>query len=368
MNIKSVFSIKNTAADAVNELKEQLKDFNVKMLIYFASSNYEPDSISKLMGESFPGVLVFGCTTAGEISNDKMLKNSVAAMAFNSEVIEDGKIEVVENIKKEGNVKKAFKAFEDYYKISMLEADPEKYVGIVLIDGMSASEEKIMDKIGDGTNCTFIGGSAGDDLKFKKTYVYANGKAYSDAALLALIKVKTGFDIVKTQSFTILDQKLVATKVDASVRKVIEFNDKPALQAYADALGVPVSKAADYFFINPVGLVADGEVFVRSPQQVVDDGIVFYCGILEGMEVTLLQSRNIIIDTRHSVECKIAEMGPVSGIINFHCILRTLELEQKNQTESYANIFKGIPNIGFSTYGEEYLGHINQTSTMLVFK
>jgi len=27
----------------------------------------------------------------------------------------------------------------------------------------------------------------------------------------------------------------------------------------------------------------------------------------------------------------------------------------------------GIPAVGFSTYGEQYLGHVNQTSTILVF-
>jgi len=50
------------------------------------------------------------------------------------------------------------------------------------------------------------------------------------------------------------------------------------------------------------------------------------------------------------------------------CILRTLELESKGITEAYGKLFTDIPTIGFSTYGEEYIGHINQTSTMLVFK
>ena len=41
-------------------------------------------------------------------------------------------------------------------------------------------------------------------------------------------------------------------------------------------------------------------------------------------------------------------------------------LESKNQTEDYGNVFSKIPTIGFSSYGEEFIGHINQTATMLV--
>jgi hypothetical protein len=48
------------------------------------------------------------------------------------------------------------------------------------------------------------------------------------------------------------------------------------------------------------------------------------------------------------------------------CILRTLQLRQEKRCEQYGEIFAGIPMAGFSTYGEAYLGHLNQTSTMLV--
>ena len=57
-----------------------------------------------------------------------------------------------------------------------------------------------MDKIGNLTNILFVGGSAGDDLKFEATYVFANGTVYTDAAVLALLKPRVGFEVIKTQS------------------------------------------------------------------------------------------------------------------------------------------------------------------------
>lgn len=368
MDIISAYSSKANVKEAVGEIKKQLNGSDIKMLLFFASSSLESGEISKEMQDKFPGSLVCGCTTAGEIVSGKMLKNSLVALAISSDIIEDAKVEVVENIARECDVHKAFDSLSAYFGEPMAKADINKFCGIVLVDGLSASEERLMDKIGDLTNCTFIGGSAGDDLKFKKTFVYANGQAYSNAAVLAVVKVKTGFDIIKTQSFTVLDQKFVATKVDTAARKVIEFNHQPAVEAYANALGVPKDKAADYFMTNPVGLVIEDDIFVRSPQRIDGEGIVFYCNILEDMEVSLLQSKNIIIDTKAALEAKKNEFGAIAGIINFNCILRTLELEQKNQTEAYGKLFADVPTIGFSTYGEEYLGHINQTATMLVFK
>jgi hypothetical protein len=270
---------------------------------------------------------------------------------------------------KEGNpVKQAFEVFEKHFNKPMMELDPNEYVGIILVDGLSGSEEKIMEKIGNLTNINFIGGSAGDDLKFKTTYVYAGGKAYTDAAILAVIKPKVKFGFIKTQSFNELKEKLTATKVNESAREVLEFDGKPAIRAYAEALGTTPADASNRFMHNPVGLMVDDEPYVRSPQQTKDESMVFYCNIKEGMELSVLESTDIVKDTKKALDKKIQEMGGISGIINFHCILRTLELEQKNQTEAYGKVFTDVPTVGFSTYGEEFIGHVNQTSTMLVFK
>jgi hypothetical protein len=224
-----------------------------------------------------------------------------------------------------------------------------------------------MEKLGDSTDVFFVGGSAGDDMKFVATHVCAGGKACTDSAVLVLLRLRRGFTIVKTQSFRRFGRSLTATAVDEARRTVIEFNHQPALNAYAEALGVRPEEAAGHFFEHPLGLMVDGEPFVRSPQKAEDGSIVFYCHIKQGMELEVLEATDIVADTRQAIEEQ-AALGPIAGLIDFQCILRTLQLRQENRCDQYGAIFGGIPNVGFSTYGEAYLGHLNQTSTMLLFR
>ena len=369
MKVKTAYSSSKDTISIITDLKEQIGSFNSRLILFFASPAINPGLISGEIQKAFPKSQTMGCSSSGEIISGKMLDKSIVLMAFGPEIVDDCKIEVLTNISSDNNqVDDAMDSFGHYYNHDVANLDPEDYVGMVLIDGLSGKEEKINERIGDLTNITFIGGSAGDDLQFEKTYLYANGKTYTNAAVLVLIKSNTNFDILKTQSFNITDKKAAITKVDEANRKVIEINHKPATKAYADLVGVSNEEVGNSFFSHPLGLVFGDDVFVRSPQKTVDDNIVFFCSIKEGMELNLLDSDDIIGSTKKDLDDKIREFGNISAIINFNCILRTIELKEKKQEKAYADIFSDIPTIGFSTYGESYIGHINQTATLLLFK
>jgi hypothetical protein len=369
LDIITAHSTKSTIDEITKEISEQFILFDTKLLLFFASSNFVPAEISKKMQEAFPSALVFGCTTAGEIATGKMLDDSVVVMGFNDESLLDVKIEIIEDLKDPEGVKKACDSFAAHFGVPVADMASREYVGIILVDGLSGAEESLIETIGDSTNVVFIGGSAGDDLKFSSTHLYANGKTYTNAAILALLKPGADFTFVKTQSFRDLGTSLVVTKADEASRVVFEFNGKPAAAAYAEAVNTTVEDAAKHFMHNPVGLLIDEEPYVRSPQQIKENGaMAFYCGVREGMELSLLESTDIIEDTRKAINQAREESGRIVGIINFNCILRKLELKQKNLTEEYGNLFSTVSTVGFSTYGEQYIGHINQTATMLVFK
>jgi hypothetical protein len=365
--LETIYTQKQNPVEALAEIRKGIKS-RPKFITFFASTKYDLENMGKGLETSFPGATIIGCSTAGELITGHMLKDSVVAMAMDEQLVSQVAVEVIPDLAAADGVANAFASLEKKLGCKLSDLDMQKYAGLILIDGLRAAEERIMDAIGNLSDLTWIGGSAGDDLKFKETRVFAKGQSRTNAAVLALIRLDKGFDIIKTQSFDQTGKRLKATEVNEANRTVTKFNDQPAAKAYAAAIGYPLEKVSDGFMRYPVGVMVDGEPFVRSPQRLENDKMVFYCNIKQGTELSILESRDIVKDTSAALADMTKALGQVSGIINFNCILRTLELDAKRESEAYGQVFAKVPMVGFSTYGEEYIGHINQTATMLVLK
>ena len=357
------------AHEAVKSIKEELSGIDACLVLYFVSSSYPPDTIGKEMSDAFAGARTVGCTTAGEIITGKMGYNSIVAMAWVKDSLKELQIEFLENIITDSEaVPKAFKSFEASLGKPMKYLDPTQYVGMVIFDGMSRCEETITDQIGNLTNVPFVGGTAGDDLKFVCTYLFLDGRVYSEGAILLLMKPANGYKILKTQSCELSGKKITPTKVDEKKRMVFEFDDKPAALAYAEAVGVSVDVLPKYFSACPLGWVFDEEnIFIRVAQEIKENlSLRFACSIKEGLELDVLIATDVVTDT--SADLQKANINDAKAIVDFHCAYRFIELDAKNQMKEYSELFGKVPAIGFSTYGESYIGHINQTSTMLIMK
>ena len=56
----------------------------------------------------------------------------------------------------------------------------------------------------------------------------------------------------------------------------------------------------------------------------------------------------------------------VEVVVGFNCILRRLEMDADDSHGAFTECFDA-PTAGFHTYGESWLGHINQTLTAILF-
>ncbi len=333
------------------------------VVVYFASTCYSLAALSISIRAAFPRAASIGCSTAGEISSGKMATCSMVAMALAPEIVSAAAAAVVEDLQSPLAVSAALDRLSHQMGAPLHELDPETHVGLILVDGLSGAEEAVMERIQNLTDIPFVGGSAGDDLAYSATLVAVDGRTFEHAAVLALLRVPTGYGIIKTQSFRSLGKVLTATEVDEAARTVRRFDGVSAVEAYAQALGIDSANVPARFMSNPVGLMMGDELFVRSPQRVLGDGsIVFYCQIRQGAELELLESTDIIADTRKALA------GSHCALIVFNCILRTMQLQEEVQCEDYGALFANTPSVGFSTYGEAYIGHLNHTATMLAFR
>jgi len=367
VTIKTAYSTNPDPNRAAQELLDGVGRLDLRFVAFFASAAYAPDELGQALAQAFGQVPSIGCTTAGELVSGKMLKQSVVLVAFDAASLSAAHVSLAKDMKSEASVSAALDALGRAVGKPPSDLDPDHYVGMVLHDGLSVAEESVMSQLSARTNVPFVGGSAGDDVQFKRTQVFANFQPHAGASALALLEPVGRFTILKTQSFEVLDKVLEVTDVDEATRTVRSFNGKPAAEEYAAQLGISPAELSEHFGSHPVGLVvAGGEPYVRSPQRIDGTDVVFYCQVKAGMKLHILQSRDIVEQTRQDLDAKLQDFGPCGGIVNFHCILRTLELEAKGQCDAYGAVFERVPMVGFSTYGESYIGHINQTSTMLL--
>ena len=360
------------SAVAAEDLAAQLAAADPRAIVFFCSAAHDGAAISGALRERFPRAEVIGCTTAGEFTERARGETGVSAMALGGERVASCAARLA---RFDGGVQPAIQGAADgigrALGVDLRTADPSRYVGIVLVEGLRGREEAANHALGMAAPALeFVGGSAGDNLAFKSTRVFCNGEESDDGAALLLMEMAVPFVVAMTCSFEPGDDLFTITRADAPNRVVYEVNGRPVLEAYAEAAGVEVPKLdTSVFMRRPWGMMLDDEAWIRSPQQALPDGgLKFYCEIEEGMELHVMRGTDLVGETEAALRRAASDVGgQIGGALVFNCILRRLELDAEDAHEPFLRIFSGFPAAGFHTYGESYLGHINQTCTGLVF-
>lgn len=360
----------STARDettAAAELWQALQQDDPALIAFFASPQYDRDKLAQAMHQHCPEVPMMGCTTAGEITTQGYREGSVSGFSLGKK-----DFHVAVNLFQDLNnfsvpasqaaVKALLRLLSQYNDIHA-----GNTFAFLLVDGSSIREENVISSIYGGLgDIPIFGGSAGDGLDFGPTYMYFNGACYPNSAVLAIIHTLRPFKVFKTQHFAESDRKMVVTEAIPEKRIVTEINGEPAGMEYAHVVGMEVDQLSPMIFAgHPVVLKVGGNYYVRSIQQVNADGsLTFYCAIDEGIVLTVAEGQDITRNLEEALSSVEVDIGKPELIIGCDCILRRLELIDKQLLDEVGNIMVQNNVIGFSTYGEQYQAmHINQTFT-----
>ena len=108
-----------------------------------------------------------------------------------------------------------------------------KTFALLLVDGLSMREEQLVSAVANALADTpLVGGSAGDDLNFRSTWILADGRFVANAAVLMLVGTRRRFAAFKTEPAHLLVE--AHEKLDCDV--FVASNEKEARARVIEAI------------------------------------------------------------------------------------------------------------------------------------
>ena len=364
-------------------------DGDADFVVVFCSSAYEYDDVVASIRAQTGEAPLIGASTSGEFTDEQAGEGGIAVTAIASDEmafytgIGHGLSEDLH-----GAVEEAAAQIPDE------QADYPHRVGINLHDGLTGRGEEIAMLAYQQFPIPFSGGSAGDDIALEETFVFHNDEVATDSIVLAVLASEKPFALGVDHGHEPVSEPLAVTDADGSV--VNELDDKPAFEAFADAIA---DVAQQRYGIDPHTVEAGGEDFVElltrfqfgiksggddykvrwaGPTPSTDGPMAFATTIPEGTELTVMDSSrdNQIEAARQSAVNTHEAMGgaELAGALVFGCACQGAILgERFGESVDEMTAELGVPLAGFQTYGEicmqegEMRGYHNTTSSVLGF-
>lgn len=341
-------------------------------LIYYSAEAVSPEFIIEFLKSSCPDLRYSGCSTCGEISPEGIQDCGAVAVLLPARQF-TVLSHPIENVQKVGMSRIAQEAAEQRILLEerCTDSTAKNTFAITFIDGLSESEEAVTAAMHRGLgDIPHIGASAADGLNFKKTTQLCNGRVYSNAAVLLLIKSNIPYRLCTEANFNPTDEKLVVTEADPDTRTVYEFNAEPAALAYARAVGVNRDELGpECFASNAVVVKAGGEYHCRAMQRVnADNSVTFYSAIDNGVVLTVAKTQGMVHSMQECLDDIESSIGQIDMMMGFECILRKLDARHRNAIGRVGDLYMQNNIVAINVYGEQFQSmHINQTFTGVAF-
>lgn len=361
------WSGQDLAQSAVDELAGQLDTRQAALTMMFCSTRYDLPEVAAAVRRRFSGPVV-GCTTAGEVVEGHGYANRGIAMMTLTGPEVRCMARLISDSASFGFAEAAALVKE------MKQDDPGfwkdgRHVALLLCDGMCLREEQLIAALHGAFNgVPILGGSAGDDLNFKRTYIYHDGAFHAGACQLVVLRLDMPHEIFQTQHYEPMDHRMVVTEADPIHRIVHEIDGMPAVEAYALAINQDPSELTDATLgAYPLMVKISDEYFVRGLQRVLPNGsLSLYCAIDAGIVLRVGRSLDMSANLDARMDLIRQKVPNLQLTIAFDCIMRRLETLDNGQAVAMRRSMDDARMFGFSTYGEQACGlHMNQTLTAL---
>lgn len=333
-----------------------------QIVVVMSSPMFFQEELIRGVRSVYPQAPLIGCSTAGLITSDGPLEKAVGVLLLHSDTMSFSPIRV-DNISK--GMRAAGKQFGE--RVSQMAGGPPKGA-FIFSDALSGNGTELVRGVFEtlGTGFPLMGGAAGDDMAFKKTYQYCNDEVLSDAAVGFAVGGNVSFAAGADHGWRPIGKELTVTKAEGTT--LYELDGKPAFSIYEDYFGDAAKKFKNALSLPavtyPLGMkTGEGKseyYMIRVPLAVKDDGSIM-CGaeVIEGSKVRLMigdiDTALLAAEARaKSIVERTADSRPRLAFLS-DCVARKVlfgrrigeEIEKLNEFRA-----QGIVLFGFYSYGQ----------------
>lgn len=331
-----------------------------ELIIVFSSVSYDQEKMISGVRSVSKEIPLVGCSDSGEITTNGPTSEQVAVMALSAD-----NIDFVIGV--------GLGADKDSYAAGMAAAKQVKEKSVkelslvmTFLDGLAENGAAVVRGIQEvlGKDMPIVGGSAGDDFLFKKTFQYYNDQIMTNAVINIGFSGEFFFGVGVRHGWKPIGLPMKVTEAKGS--RIIKVNDRSALSIYEDYFGKkaeelirePIARMA---YTYPLGMSVKGseELLIRDVVIANEQGeITCAAEIEEGSEIRLMlgEEERAILAAQEAAKQALSQLKvEAKAIFVFNCMARKklLGANIKNEIDAIQEVLgKQVPMIGFYTYGE----------------
>lgn len=339
----------------LNSFIEENIDKNSNLLIQLlcgSNNTKKVQSILDLLIDKLPYAKIIGASTAGEIVNGKIQRDTIQ-ISFS--IFENTTIETChyEESSFEVGVKVTKECIKDNTKAVIAFSETFKGDSEAFLNGFTSRNNYI----------PIAGGNAGDNSEFKKTFIIKDKEIYFKGIVLATLNneslcVSSQYSL----EWTPVGREMIVTKSDKDI--IYEIDNMPVRDIFSFYLGkettLDLPSSANEF---PLVKVEDGVSIARAIVSVTTDGAFVFAGHVKNGDKVRFAIGNVedILNNASLIQKKIAKK-PVEATYIYSCSVR-YDFLQEQLNHEFGLIDEIAPSIGMFTYGEFF--HFKQGNKLL---
>jgi len=350
------------AKEAVRMANLNIHNKRADLAICFSSVDLASSILIKTinisLGEHIP---IIGCSGAAIICNQDICKHGVVVMLLN---LPEG-VHFNTACTKELAAKSSQGAGEELgQKLLYGFKGVRRDLSIMFCDGLIQEGSNLIHGLQEklGRSFPLVGGSASDNLKFQKTYLYFNQEIFSDGACAILFGGKLNFGLGVKHGWKPLGKPRYVTKCSGNIVRAID--NTPAAQVYEEYFACNLTelrKKLKYISVlYPIGIYLPGEeeYLLRNLISIENDGsLVFQGNVPENSLIRLMigTKESCLTATRQATD-EAKKSGANNFVLVFDSISRYILLRREANRELKIikeGVGKDTPVIGLYTYGEQ---------------